>query len=286
MFSSGFNPSDFSSFVDIAFVVVIAGSCFFAITRSGSGEERSARVQADLQNLEETLRELITEAGIASNSLDRSLTRRKEELQLLIERIEVLKEEVQNQPKPTRAKRKSREKRFAAEATPSQSQRQSPEQSLDEDVPNETWLRSGPSKSISGYGAAQYANVGSLANQIEVLDVPAEPVTDEQFADAREAARSIDPVSLQIAKRLLKNGKEIHLVARKLELPIAQVRIIDTLMRRESGEFTPEIPQRQQVEPVEEDIEAAPERKPARKRKRPLKADDLDDTIVLDANER
>jgi lambda repressor-like predicted transcriptional regulator len=281
MFSSVFNPGDFSSLIDIAFVVVIAASCFFAITRSGSGgDERSAKIQADLQNLEETLRELITEAGIASNSLDRSLSRRKEELQILVERIEVLKDEVQNPPKPQRAKKKGREKRFAAEAALGQSQ------PLDEDVPNETWLRASPSTSISSYGPAQYANVKSLANQIEVLDVPSESVSDEQIADAREAARSIDPIALQIAKRLLKNGKEIHLVARKLELPIAQVRVIDTLLRRESGEFTPDIAQHQQIEQVEEPVEVTAERKPTRKRKRPLKADDLDDTIVLDAIER
>ena len=43
----------------------------------------------------------------------------------------------------------------------------------------------------------------------------------------RELLRTIDPVALRVAERLLQGGQEIHVVARKLELSIAQVRAID-----------------------------------------------------------
>nr|MBP9838682.1 hypothetical protein [Pseudomonadota bacterium] len=65
----------------------------------------------------------------------------------------------------------------------------------------------------------------SIATQVEKLkNIPSK---QEQSA----VASILDPVTLKVAKRLLSQGQEIHRVARKLELPISQVRELDRMMR-------------------------------------------------------
>ncbi|OVE80211.1 hypothetical protein BVY02_01035, partial [bacterium J17] len=64
----------------------------------------------------------------------------------------------------------------------------------------------------------------------------------------------VDPVAFKIAKRLLNSGKEIHVVARKLDLPVSEVRLLDSLLRQESKLADAEIVEEPVVEePVVEE---------------------------------
>jgi hypothetical protein len=82
----------------------------------------------------------------------------------------------------------------------------------------------------------------------------------------------IDPTTYSVARRLLARGAELHVVARKLEIPLAEVRLLDKLMRSEGdGRAT------------EEEISAGyrkTERVPAKKIVRPAHTED--DVINLD----
>ena len=67
----------------------------------------------------------------------------------------------------------------------------------------------------------------SLAESIELVRAG----TPE--SDTYNKTSIVDPVTYRIARRLLRGGKEIHVVARKIELPVSEVRLLDKLMRQE-----------------------------------------------------
>jgi hypothetical protein len=59
----------------------------------------------------------------------------------------------------------------------------------------------------------------------------------EVFLDDKKAPRlmgkvdeSSDPAAYKIARRLLEAGKEIHLVAKKVGLPIEEIRVLDSMV--------------------------------------------------------
>ena len=87
----------------------------------------------------------------------------------------------------------------------------------------------------------------------------------------------MDPTTYSVARRLLARGTELHIVARKLDIPLAEVRLLDKLMRSEgNGRAT------------EEEISTGyrkTERVPAKKIVRPASADDevinLDDVEIF-----
>jgi hypothetical protein len=61
-----------------------------------------------------------------------------------------------------------------------------------------------------------------------------------------------DPIAYRIARRLLSQGIEIHVVARKLDLPVSEIRMLDRLMldEAEASERRPAVYRR--VEPIPE----------------------------------
>jgi hypothetical protein len=72
----------------------------------------------------------------------------------------------------------------------------------------------------------QHAYVGrTLADQIDV----------EQEAGPSGILSHLDPVTYKIARRMLLSGQELHIVARKLELPLAELRILDKMLRQSSN---------------------------------------------------
>lgn len=75
----------------------------------------------------------------------------------------------------------------------------------------------------------------TLASQLEA----AEALQDEVERETYEQLSIVDPTAYRIARRLLAAGKEIHVVARKLDLPVSEVRLLDRLMRHERKDFIP-----------------------------------------------
>ncbi len=266
---------DIQSLMDIGLLLLLGfGAMQLFVARTSNADGAEASWSHELYSLEESLRELIGEAGAASRNLDRNLLQRKRELEGLLKEFD--------------AKEKSVE---AVEPNVSKIPV--------EDLPNETWGQAAPepktreaetpapkAASLSGgYGAggipkkpaaskkvtpeqalgslvAGAQDTATLSKQLtkEVLRQQAElrgaddkehaasQALADQMAEANERAdlddnervtfdstSIMDPMTYKIARRLIAAGKEIHVVARKLDLPVSEIRLLDRLIRREEG---------------------------------------------------
>lgn len=221
---------DLQAVVDIGFMGLVSFVCFQSLLRVK--DDGSAR-KAELLQLEHALKELIEEASAASMQLDRSLSRRKAELERLLERLPS-EESLQLNTKPHRASE--------------------PKHGID-DLPNETWMErprnKNPQQSASGLErlAAQKQDTVTLSSRQQEED-------KKELLEGFEESAIIDPVAYKIACRLLREGKEIHVVARKLELPVSEVRAIDTRIRKSA----PSLQEQVDVVVGEQRIEGAFER--------------------------
>jgi hypothetical protein len=65
----------------------------------------------------------------------------------------------------------------------------------------------------------------------------------------------LDGSIVRIAKRLLLSGKEIHIVARKLELPVSEIRRIEILLRGSAAEVEGEKAAMQMTKEIQQQIE-------------------------------
>ncbi len=264
---------DIQGLLDIGLLLLLAFGAFqFFSTRRGTVSDGSRAIwKQELQTLEESLRELIGEAGAASRNLDRNLLQRKRELENLLKELDSSEQRLSSSP--------------ASNATA-------------EDLPNDTWAESTaapvketprkqaktPPPAATGYGAggipkkpkpakevspqdalqsivSSAGGTMALSQQVtrEVLRQQAQKrgANDKEHAASQELADKMaeanerveldeserltfestsimDPVTYKIARRLLTSGKEIHIVARKLELPVSEIRLLDRLIRRET----------------------------------------------------
>jgi hypothetical protein len=225
--------------------------------------EKSEKWQAELRSLADLLRELISEAGAASSALDRNLLRRKEDLERIVQQAEEAKRSLQDAldtPVPTpapkaEASRKSSRKKKAGPAA---------------ELPNESWSaerRSNPGR-MTSQQQASYAAAGREIDDDELAELAAlqgdtfertsretappdlrhaggsslHPLASsiesaaETEDDALEVSSlsALNPTAVRVAERLLTAGQEIHVVARKLELPVAVVRALDRVIRRQT----------------------------------------------------
>ena len=268
---------DINSLIDIGFIVLV----MVAVARNfiGAGDNQVSgnrdTWKRELKDLEETLRELIQEAGAASRNLDRNLLQRKRELESLLKSLD------------------EKEQRSTSAAVAPQS--------AEYDLPNESWTvgtesevpeipevpqepkRTMPKPIPTAYGAGglprrtvarkpdtvskSVQNIVSKANDTvslsqqvtkEVLRQQAarrkETGTENEMTDALakrldeseskgtlnsvekdtfQSTSIMDPATYKIARRLLASGKEIHVVARKVEMPVSEIRLLDRLMRQE-----------------------------------------------------
>lgn len=254
---------DLKSAFDIGFAALVLFACLpNLLSDERKTEKRNQKWKEELQTLEETLRELIREAGSASSTLDRNLVSRRRELEALLARIETVKNSL------TDIKGSRSQSSWSTEELPA----------FEDELPNESWnrplamrtqqeedfgggeqleqlaaelrdpvalsrrpavTREAPDErqlrqpSAAGNRPTNLAT--ALAAQIEKINQNEDSVLLRTFAH-------LDPVAIRVAKRLLIGGQEIHLVARKLELPIADVRMLDRVIREEE-----ELAQKHQV---------------------------------------
>jgi len=113
--------------------------------------------------------------------------------------------------------------------------------------------------------ASATATKASLAARIEKIQANEK---DEEERVAQETFKRLsimDPTAYRIARRLLADGTEIHVVARKLDLPVSEMRLLDRLMREESAQRERNL----EVGPNYKQIEAIPARKIVRSSNRP-----------------
>ena len=212
---------------DIGFMLLVCFVCAKVLFgQNGGGDVRRAEWRSELSELEASLRGLIAEASTASSALDRNLLQRKRELEQLLAQLEGHEQKPIVPPAPVSGYNRS--KKPNKEAAPT------------EELPNPTWgipaTSSGqePAPVPSGNATSEWSLGSSVlqgAKQQEQEGEVEDPLERETFAQMS----IMDPITYKVARRLLIAGKEIHVVARKLELPISEIRLLDRLMRREQA---------------------------------------------------
>lgn len=86
--------------------------------------------------------------------------------------------------------------------------------------------------------ATTTAKKSRAKSQKQTASTPAAPARATRAVTPRETEilttpSIIDPTTYSVARRLLARGAELHVVARKLEIPLTEVRLLDKLMRSE-----------------------------------------------------
>lgn len=219
---------DYKTLIDIGFVLFVVAICARSLrggTSSASTNNLTAAWKVELEQLTTSLRELVDEASASSRNLDRKLQQRKKELESLLLEL---------------------------------NQRSAALQEDDDDLPNETWRVEPRSKQAKGNerSSERYSEhvqkiekalqkkkeqlqakeakkplrnqlAATLASQIEVTNEKEE----KEFLN--NPTSITDPVALSIAKRLLLAGKELHVIARKIEVPVSEIRALETYLRSE-----------------------------------------------------
>lgn len=244
-------PINVGTLTDIGFVVFVSIACWQSLFAPARSEERRrGKWKAELTQVESMLKTLITEAGSAGVHLQTSLLERQRELETLLERIEG----AQGEPTQFTIGTKAAAPRKGAAV-------------YSTEVPNESWLKpfqvpvaapapvqapkAAPVKAptLETLAAQRTDQVSlSAASMAAMRPAPtpqaARPDLNSQIEMTRAATAQEfpsqnspvrDPMAYQVAKRLLAEGKEIHVVSRKLELPLAEVRMLDKLMRQEQS---------------------------------------------------
>jgi len=202
-------PLHIEAIVDTAFMVLVIFTCWRVLFgKQATQNVQNPRWKEELAELEKSLGRLIEEAGQASYQLDKNLQRRREELEEVLSKVE-------------------RKQHQAVEQSTVEAQNvEEPSIEIPNDLPNSTWLE--PLKKEPTQNPAP-----SLDEQIEVATADSPLKSREETLSEKMLAQWIDPVAFKVAKRLLGRGQEIHVVARKLGIPTAQVRLVDSILRRE-----------------------------------------------------
>lgn len=202
---------------DTGFVLFVVFTCGYSLfANKEQGGQKSRKWIQELAILQETIRELIGEASSASSQLDRTLQRRKLELEKLLTKID-------NSP------------------------------TYSPDMPNESWEEWPIQRAPRPQERAAAPKPAPQQNRIQPKQQPSSirrpiPLTQdselarriEVFLDDKKPSRMVseessDPAAYKIARRLLESGKEIHVVAKKVGLPIEEIRVLDAMVKGDSA---------------------------------------------------
>jgi len=225
---------DLKSVIDVLFMGIVLYTCWQNIFGAGGQAEKKAQQwKAEMNKLEATIKDLIREAGSAGSSLDRNLLQRKRELEDLVRRMDTY----ENRQLIDRSRERAKEKIKAYHNS-------RPAEPVDE-FPNASWQRGNQNVSSRSQQNSYLDNLAN-AQQEQVTLSSRTPVNTarEVEKDLRSKIEMIrddnkrgfkgeakDPVAYKIAARLLNAGQEIHVVSRKLGLPVAEVRLVDSMLR-------------------------------------------------------
>lgn len=225
----------FDQLLDISFVVLVTACCWLSLSASSNrGENKTREWKNELEQLRRSLELLINEAGTASRNLDKNLAQRQEQLTELLARIESSQRVAQAADLPPAQPHLSQPTVDSQSLNTQTSREAAAEavQEFDPDTPNPSWERSEPRESTASDSAA------SLRQQIEVSkgnDIESAKPQKREVIVKRKL--SIDPLAERVAKRLLLRGQEIHIVARKLDLSLSVVRVLDKELRETNPEY-------------------------------------------------
>jgi hypothetical protein len=234
--------------VDIAFGLLVAGICIKTLF-FGKGSQKKQRKlwKEELQELETSLKSLITEASDAAGIFDKNIRHRQNELRSLLEKADrtitearLLQENNHNtdslildkqniSPDTASTHRMIEDPPWVDSETEDKTVADKVQASLSKAVKGSS-LRYKTLSSLGKIDSSGSDSSSSLNNQIEVEKEEEENIDHEIF----QQTSIVDPVAFRIAKRLLLEGKELHIVARKLELPVSEIRHLESLLRERS----------------------------------------------------
>ena len=217
--SLSINAEQLADTAFVLFVVFTCGYSLFANREQGAG--KSKKWIQELALLQETIRELIGEASSASSHLDRTLQRRKLELEKLLSKIEVSQSHSSEMPNASWEERPINTSSRAQHAERPQERVASPRRTQTQ-TRNAPRLQPAPLRR-----PAPLTQDSELARRIEIL-------LDDKKPSRMVAEESSDPAAYKIARRLLESGKEIHIVAKKVGLPIEEIRVLDSMIKGEA----------------------------------------------------
>ncbi|MCB0360636.1 MAG: hypothetical protein KDD44_13405, partial [Bdellovibrionales bacterium] len=233
---------DINQIIDIGFIVFVSVAAWLSLSGKNDPTERRLSLwRNELETLQNALGAMIAEASEASQNLDRNLRQRKQELVQLIDRIESINASA------LRARPARPESSYDVPVEDEPAEQHSSVSAFAEDFPNESWLRQGRGAAESAPSTDRPRGQKRLR---ETIEVSRDVIATDQFAEREAAApqgerqitlrrrSKIDPTAYRVAQRLLREGKPIHIVARKLELDVADVRTIDSeLHGSRSGDY-------------------------------------------------
>lgn len=213
-----------SQIADIGFLLVVTGiSLRSLLVDRDALQKQRALWKKELVDLEGSLRDLIGEATDASNVFDSKIQRRQRELESLLGSIETKVAQISNASTHFKV-------------VPTEQDRFDPPwaRAMEEELPAHLRGRlentndriqsreQVQSRAVSQQNSAKKEK--SLREAIEIQQIEKDNYLFQQ-------TNIVDPVSFKIAKRLLLEGKEIHVISRKLDIPVSEVRHLESLLR-------------------------------------------------------
>jgi hypothetical protein len=233
-------------FADIGFGLLVAGICLKTLFTDKNALNKQREVwREELHQLESSLKELITEASDASEIFDKKIQRRQNEIKALLEKTENSIKQINLQDLQNSSPSKNGTQTLAE--TLEVIEKVDPPWALEIPKNIEESLKKSEKgaslryKTLSSMGKISNTTIeskDSLKNQIEIEKEEQEKADNFIF----QQTSIVDPVAFRIAKRLLLEGKELHIVARKLELPVSEIRHLDTLLREQAQKENQPLP--------------------------------------------
>lgn len=222
-------------YADIGFALLVGGVCIRTLLfdREANIKQRAIWKQ-ELKELEKSLRILIDEATEASHVFDKQLGKRQIAIEKMADRAEnLLRASISNANKPATSQKNTATKRSDSQKT-TQSKKIK-DWTMDEDLPNHLM-----SSLESASDRASFNSENAKSNNEE-----SELAAKKALSDERIFAQTsiVDPVAFKIAKRLLLEGKELHVIARKLDMPVSEIRHLETLIRQQAQLDQAELPE-------------------------------------------
>lgn len=247
-------------YADIGFTLVIGGVCLRTLLfdREVNVKQRAVWKQ-ELRELEKSLRLLIDEASHASHQFDSQLSQKQIHIQKLLDKAEtLLKTSISNATVSQGRKSNSdAQRRNAAQRDLSSRQELRSDYDLDdwtygeriytEDTQGNDFIFEEEQQGSYTRNKRQHTKKDQSileAKKIEQMKNE-ERKKQEALADEKIFAQTsiVDPVAYKIAKRLLLEGKELHVIARKLEMPVSEIRHLETLIRQQAQADQAELPE-------------------------------------------
>jgi len=213
-----------SQIADIGFLLVVTGiSLRSLLVDRDALQKQRALWKKELVDLEGSLRELIGEATEASNVFDNKIQRRQRDLEALLNSIEAKVAHVANTSSHFKV-------------VPAEDERFDPPwaKAMEDEMPahlrgrlEDTRDKVGARGSVRARPSTQQNSAKSERSLREAIEIQAIEKDNYLF----QQTNIVDPVSFKIAKRLLLEGKEIHVISRKLDIPASEIRHLESLLR-------------------------------------------------------